>query len=290
MAAIPGEAFAVLTALCFAGANLCIARGAVRKSGDNGALLATVTTVLAAGLLWGLGGATLPGSGASLVWFVLAGLVGVVLARIMIYRSIREVGVSASAILNRLNPFFALLLGVPFLGVALGSGDLLGIALLGLAIALLFRQRAHGSHPLSAYRFGIVAAAGYGAANVLRKLGLEALPDAALGAFVAALAGLAFYLLAAPFSADYRRAFAALLAPNPWQLAAAGFVAAAQVGMFLSLATGAFEAVVMILSLELFVSMILSAHVLGLEPPLRAPSWIAAVCAASGAVLVAITP
>ena len=294
----PGIVFALLAACCYAGGNLCIARGTVRRRGDNGAMLATMLTAVAAAMLWGLSGGGLPDRFSpdlwiGLVWFVVAGLAGTVLARIMIYRSIQRVGVSASTILNRLNPFFAVLLGVPVLGVALSARDILGIAVLAAAVALLIATRRRGAigltvHPPQAYAFGVLAALGYGSANVTRKLGLDALPDPVFGALVAALAGMAFYGLAAPFVADYRRAFVGLIAaPNPWQAGAAAFVSAGQILIFMALATGAFETVVMLMSLEVFLSMLLSAHLFRLEAPLTWLSWLAAATAVAGALLIA---
>ncbi|HEX2257252.1 MAG TPA: DMT family transporter, partial [Afifellaceae bacterium] len=116
-----GEALALVSAILFALSNIFILRGSVRASGDNGALLSVLVTVLVSAALWLALGAEVPdGSGGGLVsgiaWFAMAGLLATVFGRIFLWKSIQRLGVTRASAIKRLNPFFSVVLAALVLG------------------------------------------------------------------------------------------------------------------------------------------------------------------------------
>lgn len=301
-----GEALALASAFSFALSNVFISRGAVRASGDNGALLSVLVTVLVSAALWMAMGASIPeGSGqatlgSGLAWFAMSGLLATVFGRIFLYKSIQHIGVTRASAIKRLNPFFSVLLAALVLGEVItplmGAGMLLiavsfGTLLRG-TVRSLWRARSGGAGEetaLNDYLYGPASALCYATSYIARRFGLERIPDAVFGTFVSAVAALAYYLAASWFIRDYRRAFReALTAANRWQLLAAIFVSFGQIATFGAIQFTAVSKVVMITSMEIFISMFLAVVVFKAEKWPDRMTIMAAVLAMGGVVLVAL--
>lgn len=300
MAAYSGELLALLAAVMFALANVTISLGAVRRKGDNGALLSVMVTAAVALLIWLIVGPRAVDTTAAvlapaLLWFALSGLLATVFGRIFLFRSIRELGAVKASALKRLTPFFSVLLGWAVLGEIVTGWMVGGMALIAAAFGLLIHQTlaaiaadALRGTPAAALLPGPASALCYAGSYVGRKFGLALIPDAPFATLVSAIAALGYYLVAAPFVPDYRRAFReAFVGVNRWQLVTAVLVSIGQVTVFAALTYTEVSRVAMIASLEIFLTTFLAVAVLKSERMPGPPTLVAALLATVGVVLVA---
>lgn len=300
-----GEALALASAVCFALSNVFISRGAVRARGDNGALLSVLVTALVSAALWIAMGAAIPdGSGEALLWiglawFGLSGLLATVFGRIFLYKSIQHIGVTRASAIKRLNPFFSVLLAALILGEVITPAMGAGMLLIAVSFGTLLRGTVRslwtpgagpgGENTATDFIYGPASALCYATSYIARRFGLERIPDAIFGTFVSAVAALAYYFVAAWFVRDYRRAFReALTAANRWQLLAAIFVSFGQIAIFGAIQYTAVAKVVMIASMEIFISMFLAVVVFKAEKRPEPMTIFAAVLAMAGVSLVAL--
>jgi len=244
----------------------------------------------------------LEGAGVTIahLWFAAAGLFSTVFGRMLMYKSIQGIGVARTAAASRLNPFFAVLLAALLLGETIGPAAGAGMMIIGASFVLLvsaafprLRKKAGddgAERRLSpgAYAFGPGAALCYACGNVSRKAGLLLIPDAVYGALVSAVTAGLYYAAAVIISEDARRAaHEALTAVNHWQLGAALLVSTAQIAMFLAIQFTTVSRAVMILSVEVFLSILLASYVFRIETPPEGRTLVAALLATLGVVLVA---
>jgi uncharacterized membrane protein len=297
---ILGPSLALMSAVSFSLANIFISRTTVSR-GDKGVLFSVVVTLLGALVLWLVWGGLQEGVQLSrqdmlhgILWFSAAGVSVMVFGRNLLFISVRQLGVSRAAAVKRLNPFFSVILAVLVLGETLFMRDYLGITLIGVAFALLIAESfGRGDDqadvpPLRSYLFGVLAALAYACAYVLRKLGLIELPDAAFGTFVSAGAGLGALCSIAIFSHSYREKLLLMFSYlDRWVVLSAVCVSAGQILLFAALAYEKVSTVVMIASLEIFLSFFFSLVIFRTESRLSRPVLVSAVLALAGVLLVA---
>ena len=265
-----GDALAFASATCFAISNVTIARGARPEAEDNGAFVSLVITTVISGALWlalGLARGFEPVTGRALLWFAGAGVFTAFVGRVFFYASVQRLGAMRSSTLKRLNPFFAVLLGVAVLHEQLSGGMTIGLALLAASFAMLMvgAREARGEAKPGAsfaarfgYLYGIVSALGYSSGYLLRKMGLAEAHDALLGAMVGCFVGAFLFLATAAFSADYARAVRATFArPNYWLMAAGTMSSLGQIAYFAALNVSPMSRVALISSMEIFVTLFL---------------------------------
>lgn len=297
-----GELYALGSALCFAISNVTVTRGAPRGAADNGAFLSLLLTTAIAGACWvGLGAARgfAPVTGAALLWMAAAGVLTAFIGRVFLFESIQRLGPVRATAIKRLNPLFALLLGVVVLGETISGWGLAGVLLVLGSFALLVHaqlaQRKPADEGASAWRqllnlgylYGPVSALGYALGYLLRKWGLRETPDPFLGAMVGTLVGAALFLLAARFSGAYRAAVGATFrTPNRWLFAAGVAASLGQILYFAALNVSPMSRVALIVSLEVFGTMMLSVVLLGERLPGRVA--VAATIGFAGAALLAL--
>lgn len=298
-----GEALAFASAILFALSNVFILRGTVRASGDNGALLSVLVTVLVSAALWLALGASLPLAVGSvlwtgLAWFAMAGLLATVFGRIFLWKSIQSLGVTRASAIKRLNPFFSVVLAALILGEVITPLMGVGMALVAVSFGTLVRgtiwslwrgAEAGEEHTALDYMYGPASALCYATSYIGRRFGLERIPDAVFGTLVAAVAAVGYYAIASLFVRDYRRAFReALTGANRSQLAAAVAVSFGQIANFGAIQFTAVSKVVMITSMEIFISMFLAVVVFKAERRPDPTTIFAALLAMAGVVLVAL--
>jgi len=301
-----GELLALLSGLCYATANVSVARSAAGKGGDNGALLSVIITAGAAFALFALSG---PVAGAAydnpagLAWFALSGLLTVVLGRALFFRSIASIGPIRASAVNRLNPFFSVLLAALLLGERVRPVAAVGMALIGASFLVLIRQMlarhragaldhaaAGGQLSVLAYAFGPASALAYASGYIARKLGLGHLPDSNFGTFVGAFSALAGYVLVSLFLERNRAAFRGLPSSTTrWHLLAAGFISAGQIAQFGALKYIEVSRAVMLTSVEVFASILLSVYVFRTERRPDPGTLSAALAAMLGVVLISLS-
>jgi uncharacterized membrane protein len=136
--------------------------------------------------------------------------------------------------------------------------------------------------------FGLLCAVAYAFSYIVRKLGLETVPDASLGALVGSVAALMYYLLGCLLSSKFRSDLRALLTtPDPWQLFAAVSISAGQISQFMALNYIGVGRLAIINSAEIFLSSYLAVIIFKTE---RWPSQLIALATAlatAGIILVA---
>jgi drug/metabolite transporter (DMT)-like permease len=268
-----GDALALVSATCFAVSNVTIARGARPEAEDNGAFVSLIITTLIAGAGWiavGMARGFMPVTARALLWFAGAGVFTAFVGRVFFYESVQRLGAMRSSALKRLNPFFAVVLGVIVLGETLTRGMTIGLALIVGSFAVLVAGTrnvkvieaapdAARSHLARwGYLYGIVSALGYSSGYLLRKMGLAEAHDALLGAMVGCFVGALMFLVTAIFSADYARAVRATFArPNAWLIGAGVMSSFGQIFYFAALNESPMSRVALISSMEIFVTLFL---------------------------------
>ncbi len=300
-AALLGKLLALASASSFALANVFIARTKA-SGGDKGVMFSVLVTMALSAVLWlalelpYVGFPSLADQSAAIGFFILAGLLAMVFGRTLVFESIRRLGVTRSAAVKRLNPFFSVVLAAALLSEPIGRLDLAGMAAIAAAFALLIREsfRARGRLAVEApapidYMFGIGGALAYALAYVVRKAGLTDFGAPAFGTLVSAAAGFVFYLLLASVSTRYRGYLAAMFSHlDRWVVLSAVLISMGQILMFAALAHERVSVVVMIASMEIFISLVLSVWVFRSERLPGAMVLVAAALALAGVILVAV--
>lgn len=293
---LAGDALALASALSFAVSNVTIARGARPDAEDNGAFASLLLTTAIAGGAWLALGAQRgfePVGARALLWFCGAGVFTAFVGRVFFYESVHRLGAMRSATLKRLNPFFAVMLGVAVLGETLTRGMTLGLLLLLASFGVLMI----GSPPPAAeraarparvgYFYGVVSALGYASGYLLRKMGLAEAHDALLGAALGCLVGAALFVATALFNADYARAVRATFArPNYWLLAAGVMSSVGQILYFAALNASPMSRVALISSMEVFVTLFLGYVFLRRRETLTPALVVAALLGVAGTAFI----
>lgn len=296
-----GDALAIASASCFAVSNVTIARGARPEGQDNGAfvsLLITVAIAAAGWILLGLMHGFEPVTTRALLWFAGAGVLTAYVGRVFFYASVQHLGAMRSSTMKRLNPFFAVMLGVLVLGETLTAGMIVGLLLIMASFVALVagarKPAANDSHESlgrrilnAGYLYGPVSALGYASGYLLRKMGLAEAHDALLGAMVGCLVGAVLFLATAAFNGDYRRAVrATFLRPNRWLMGAGIMSSFGQILYFAALNVSPMSRVALITSMEVFVTLFLGFAFLRKSETLTPALLLAAGLGVAGAAFI----
>ena len=303
-----GDWLALIAALCWAMANVTIARRAGARGDDNGAFLSILLTAGIAGALWlanrqdATSTARMPDA---MLWFAAAGALTIFIGRVFLHASIQWLGAVRGASVKRLAPLFSVLLGVSVLSEplswALAGGMLLIFS--GFGILVQESMRAHdteNSPPLAApgpvHRagwanpgivYGAVSAFAYAAGNIARKYGLLDMPDPLFGTMFGALVGAAIFLLTALAVDSYRQAVRRCFTRfNPWLLATGVLSSAGQLMFFMAVDQSSVSRVAVIASTEVFVTMLLTFVVLRGRENISRAALLAASLGVVGTLLI----
>ena len=292
-----GDLFALGSAACFAAANVTIVRGSAPGDDDNGAFVSLLLTGAIAGLGclafgWARGFPEI--TPRALAWFAGAGVLTAFIGRVFGYATVQHLGAMRASAMKRLNPFFAVALGVGVLGERLGPGALAGMLLIlaGFALLVLGGGGRRDAAPAAGlfnvgFVYGPLSALGYATGYLLRKMGLGETPDALLGAMVGTLVGAFTFVLVGLFNARYAAAVRATFArPRPWLIAAGVLSSFGQIAYFFALTHAPISRVALIASMEVFVTLLLSVLLLRQRETLTAPVAAAAVLGVAGTALV----
>jgi uncharacterized membrane protein len=164
---------ALLGALCSASATVLIRQGL--RSGDayTGFWINLVVGTVG---LWGVVFLLVPGETihpTGLLLFILSGLIGTVLGRLLRFISIEKVGASVSAAVTNLNPFISTALAIVFLGELVTLPILAGTFVIVLGTILLSASsRQVGFRPI-ALLYPFLSATCFGVVVIIRKVGLS---------------------------------------------------------------------------------------------------------------------
>lgn len=275
-----GELYALASALCFALSNVAVMRGAPRGAADNGAFLSLLLTAAIAGLGWlvlgclrGFAPITLQG----VLWLAGAGVFTAFIGRVFLYASIQHLGAIRASAVKRLNPFFAVLLGMLILGESVSGWAVWGVVLIvasfGVLVHAQLRTNAGATGERTGtwrrlfnlgYMYGPASALGYALGYLMRKSGLQDTPDPLFGALIGTLVGALLFVFAGRFSASYRLAVQATFRrANPWLYIAGVAASLGQILQFAGLNLIPMSRVALITSMEAFITIMLSVAFFG---------------------------
>ncbi|MFN3280081.1 MAG: EamA family transporter [Tabrizicola sp.] len=262
--AVIGEILALLGAAAYGLAGLAILRGQAAARADNGVFLSVAMTAALSLVLWIWAGSVPLRSVFEaanlrpLVYFVLAGLASMGLGRLTMFRATVHVGAVRASLLRRLTPVFAITLAYLFLGETPQISTLLGGAVIlgGVLLYLAPARDASRRMPLSGLLVGSASALFYALSYILRRMGLEGLPDAALGTCLGAISG-AVWMLATVALRPGRGIITLITDRSAWHWLAAVALSAGQLLQFFALKSASVAAVSIFGSLEVIFTAVL---------------------------------
>lgn len=302
-----GELFALLSAVCFATANVTITRGSTSKDADNGAFLSILLTAVVAGLAMLVSGSAPAVDGLStpgLAWFALGGVLTAFVGRVFLFASVQSLGAMRASTVKRLNPFFAVILGALVLGESLGGWMIPGMILIFTSFVFLARDSWRRSSAVVATPggnaatvtsrlldlglvYGPISAFAYALGYLARKQGLNYIPDPFLGTTVGALAGIGAYVLASLAIPAYRTAITNTFTRiNPWFYVTGTLASFGQLCYFVALSYSTVSRVALISSMEVFITIFLSLWIFRTQEKLTANTLIAASLGVLGTGLI----
>jgi drug/metabolite transporter (DMT)-like permease len=197
----------------------------------------------------------------AVLYFVVAGVLAAILGRTLNYLSIDKLGVPISTSLTGTNPIFALILAVIFLGETVSAATLLGSLLVVFGIALMSGSGAEGKLSARDLVVPLASAFFYAGGSVLRKAGLNILPESVLGAVVGALTSLVAYpvlLRLMGRTGEFKLTKKAI----PWLVGGGITTSVAWIGMFTSMQMGSVSVTSAIIGANPLFGLILSALLL----------------------------
>ena len=132
----------------------------------------------------------------SILWFTVGGMMGPAVGRVFMYQAIHYLGVSRAMPLMVTLPLFTAALAYGFLGERPGpyiwAGTVLIVA--GCA-AITLKKKSDTSWDRRYLLFPLLCVAGFTAGNIIRKVGLNAIPSAVFGVTVTYASSLVFLFL-----------------------------------------------------------------------------------------------
>lgn len=316
-----GEFFAILSATLFGAANVLINKGATPLSQDNGVFISLLLTFTIAGVLaviMGLyrGWPVLNATG--IYWFAFAGVLTAFLGRVFLFSSIQHLGSVRASAIKRLNPFFAVIIGVTVMNEPLTVVLVAGMALIfsGFIILAVQAYRSssveRGAHeadsptqPLAAkepnwaqvkstlrsvvnlgYIYGPISALSYACGYVGRKRGLLEIPDPFFGTMLGAVVGALIFVMLASFQPRYRSAVRATFTGfNGWLFSAGVAASVGQTLYFVALYYADISRVALITSMEVFITIFLSVWIFKTRENLTTAVIIAAFISVLGTIV-----
>ena len=303
-----GELFALLSAFCFATANITINRGSTLKDADNGAFLSILLTAAIALIAMAVSTGELPPDALNvrgLLWFAAGGVLTAFIGRVFLFASVQSLGAMRASTIKRLNPFFAVILGVLILDERLGGWMISGMLLIFTSFGFLARDAWRGTAAASGSTmrdrsvtmssrlvdlglvYGPISAFAYALGYLARKQGLNYIPDPFYGAAVGAIAGIGAYALASWFIPNYRTSIAnSFTRFNVWFYVTGILASFGQLFYFVALNHSTVSRVALVSSIEVFVTIFLSVWIFRTRERLTANVLVAACLGVGGTGLI----
>ncbi|RSK53760.1 DMT family transporter [Bacillus canaveralius] len=322
-----GEILALLAAFSFGCANVMVKKGSTSIS-DNGAFLSLLITFSLAGIITLVNGllrswAHLTANG--IWWFILAGVLTAFLGRSLLFTSIQHLGSVRASAIKRLNPLFTVLIGVLFLHEPLNSVIITGMIFVFASSAVLMiesmtlyknanKEVAATTQPNEkttlenehesrrnlwvrwiqliasfGYIYGVVSALAYSIGYVVRKEGLNEIPDPFFGTTVGAFIGVLIFLIFSLFKQRYRESIRSTFSSfQPWLFGAGTATSLGQILYFSALTVSGVSQVSVIASTDVIITLLLSSLVFKTHEAITKTVIFASVIAMIGAGLIAV--
>jgi uncharacterized membrane protein len=236
---MPAELFALGNAFFFALHSLFTKKG-LRYSNPATAVLTSLAVNVV--VLWTYSLLFLPVellTTAGILIFVLVGFFQPGLTRLLTYKSIETVGVAITDPLRATTPMFSAFLAILFLGEQMTLSIFLATLLIIGGITLLsLRGGAAKNIRVRYYFYPLLASFLAGSSQILRKVGLGALPHPVLAAAVTATSSLAVVSLNFWISSKRKKILVLNKRCLPFYLAAGGAISVGMVAMYYALDLG----------------------------------------------------
>jgi drug/metabolite transporter (DMT)-like permease len=294
-----GQFLALASAFSFAFANVLIARSSGRRDSRGVVFSVLVTVAFSFGLWLITESIEMPDFGSDSWWkgvgfYVIAGVLTMVVGRSFLYKSVRRLGVIRSSTVKRMNPFFSSLLAFLILGEVITGLGVVGMLALLAAFGLMLAESAKNQSDIGApppvldYSFGVLSALAYGSAYIFRKYGIVELPYPAFGTFVSAVSGVVAFVIVGLLVKNFRDQLTGVFSDlDRWMILASIAVSIGQILFFAAIVHETVIVVVMIASLEIFIASFLSIFVFRLERKLSATLFWSSVLAFGGVIMIA---
>lgn len=315
------ETLALISAIMFAVANVLVTKGATPQSKDNGAFLSILISAFMASVMVILTGfySGWPGLNTSgVLWFCLAGALTAFLGRVFLYSSIQHLGSVRAATVKRLIPFFAVIIGVLLLNEPLTVPMVMGMVLIFSGFIILARDRLskqrkdnqqpstktqsdignnESNHPPIrkltrtpvniGYVLGPISALSYAFGALARKKGLLEIPEPFFGAMLGAFVAILVFLIIAVFQQRYRTSVRLTFTQfKPWLFFAGTTSSFGHIFLFYALFYGTLSRVILINSMEVFITIFFSVWIFRTRENLTPVVIIAAIISTSGTILI----
>ena len=142
-------------------------------------------------------------TGWGLIYFIIAGLSGPCIGRLLLFVGINRLGSSTASTLYSIKPLFSAIAAVLILGESLTPGIAVATVIMVAGLAIISSKESGSRNQRSWSKknliFPVAAGAAYGFAHVFRKIGLNINHDPLMGVVVQNLAALSFSLTPALF-------------------------------------------------------------------------------------------
>lgn len=188
------EAGGLVTAVAYAGGDLCVRAGLKGSNALAGAITTLTINII---LLWSISFILVPWEAfrLSLVWiFIVDGIMTQAFGRLLKYTSIDRLGAARSGVVLGSTPLFSVTLAVLLLKERLTGFVLAGAIFIVLGIALVSEQKEEGQSRFKDLIFPLGSALLFGLSPILRKWGVAGLGYPFLGAAVTASTSLIILL------------------------------------------------------------------------------------------------
>lgn len=242
---MPAELFALANAFFFALHNMFTKKGLTYSNPPTAVLTSLAINVV---VLWGFSLLFLPVKLLTLsgvLLFVLVGLFQPGLTRLLTYKSIETVGVAVTDPLRATTPMFSAFLAILFLGERMTAPIFFATLLIVAGITVLsLREEAAPKIRLRYIFYPLLASFLAGSSQILRKLGLDAMPHPVLAAAVTATSSLVVVSLTLWISSRQKAILALDRRCLPFYLAAGLAISLGMVAIYYALDLG--EVVVVI--------------------------------------------
>ena len=303
-----GGLLAVFGAFCYAFSSVSIAKSSQSVQGrGNDVLISVLMTAVVSGALWLLLGPTMPelnrGVLIGVAYFVAAGVLGNVVGRLTLFRSVELAGAIETGFIRRLIPVFAALLAFFLLGEVITTPVVIAFFLVTSGVVIMMSRASVKSASDLAVgdpdpreknkgrAMAVASAAGYGGSFVSRKLAMQTLPDPLAGVFIGAMTGLMWFAVSWVFRFKSRDAFAwRIQRPSGWQVLAGSSMTVGQVALFFSLMFTDVTVVAIMSSIEMFFAAWLAGHIFKTERRPGPRFYLSSALAATGVTLLALAP
>lgn len=279
------EALALITAFGF-GLNAVLVRKGLKDSNPATATLvvsAVQVTVLSILLL-----ADPPEiNWVALAYFAASGIMASTLGRTLNYLSINKLGVAVSTSLVGANPLFSTLFAFLFLNESVALTTVLGSIMVVVGIAVISGIGETVHFKKTDLLIPLMAACFYAASSIFRKVGLNILPEAVLGAVVGAMMSLIIYpiyLTATQKLGDFRISRSSL----PYLVGGGIVVSLTWISMFYAFNLGSVSVVSSLMGTSPLFSLMLSAVLLKDTEKLTKNVIIGSIVIVAGIIIISM--